>query len=187
MKSSLGVDPVSAYALDIVADAEGKLRKPELAEKYLMPYVKRIEPSAEEEQEMTTKQRKPRAKSPSKVGKGAAPQKAPKKNYFSTLMETPEGRELRRQWSTKPRKNGGRPKGVPDGYRKADIDPIRAEAKRKADKAVKIMAKEHNIEDDYAQEALRTAVEVMQVPGETRERLGSGPSGSRFHKVSPCL
>ena len=42
MKLSLGVDPVSA-ALDIVADAEGKLRKPELAEKYLMPYVKRID------------------------------------------------------------------------------------------------------------------------------------------------
>ena len=42
MKSSLGVDPLSA-ALDIVADAEGKLRKPELAEKYLMPYVNRIE------------------------------------------------------------------------------------------------------------------------------------------------
>ena len=42
MKSSLGVDPVSA-ALDIVAEAEGKLRKPELAEKYLMPYVNRIE------------------------------------------------------------------------------------------------------------------------------------------------
>ena len=42
MKSSLGVDPVST-ALDIVADAEGKLQKPELAEKYLMPYVNRIE------------------------------------------------------------------------------------------------------------------------------------------------
>ena len=88
--------------------------------------------------------RKPRAKSPSKVGKGAAPQKAPKKNYFSTLMETEEGRELRRQWSTKPRKNGGRPKGVPDGYRKADIDPIRAEAKRRAEKAMKIMADVRN-------------------------------------------
>ena len=135
---------------------------------------------------MTTKQRKPRAKSPSKVGKGAAPHKAPKKNYFSTLMETPEGRELRRQWSTKPRKNGGRPKGVPDGYRKADIDPIRAEAKRKADKAVKIMAKEHNIEDDYAQEALRTAVEVMQVPGETRERLAAARLVLDFTKSRPA-
>ena len=42
MKLSLGVDPVSA-ALDIVATAETQLRKPELAEKYLMPYVNRID------------------------------------------------------------------------------------------------------------------------------------------------
>ena len=41
-KGSLGVDPVSE-ALDIVATAETQLRKPELAEKYLMPYVNRIE------------------------------------------------------------------------------------------------------------------------------------------------
>ena len=40
--TNLGVDPLAA-ALDIVADAESKLRKPELAEKYLMPYVKRID------------------------------------------------------------------------------------------------------------------------------------------------
>ena len=49
-------------------------------------------------------ERKARAKSASKVGKGSCPQRKPKNNYFATLMETPEGRELRRQWSTKKRK-----------------------------------------------------------------------------------
>ena len=49
-------------------------------------------------------QRKARAKSPSKVGQGPSPQKAPRRNYFATLMETEEGRELRRKWSTKKRK-----------------------------------------------------------------------------------
>ena len=63
-------------------------------------------------------QRKARAKSPSKVAQGSCPQRKPKNNYFATLMSTPEGRELRRQWSTKKRKNPGRPKGVPDGYEK---------------------------------------------------------------------
>ncbi len=116
-------------------------------------------------------QRKTRAKSPSKVGQGAAPHKAPKQNYFSTLMSTPEGRELRRQWSTKPRKNPGRPKGVPDGYRKSQIEPIRAEAKKEAKQLVSIMADKFNIEDDYAKQALEAAVEIVQVPGETRERL----------------
>ena len=64
-------------------------------------------------------QRKARAKSEPKTGKGSCPQRKPKNNYFATLMSTPEGRELRRQWSTKKRKNPGRPRGVPDGYRKA--------------------------------------------------------------------
>ena len=131
-------------------------------------------------------QRKSRPKSPSKVGKGAAPHKAPKKNYFSTLMETPEGRELRRQWSTKKRKNPGRPKGVPDGYRKAEIEPLRVKAKERAEKAVQIMADQYNIEDTYAQEALRTAVEVMQVPGETRERLAAARLVLDFTKSRPA-
>ena len=88
-------------------------------------------------------------------------------------MSTPEGRELRRQWSTKPRKNPGRPKGVPDGYRKADIEPIREQAKKEAEKVVQIMSDKYDIDDGYAKEALQTAVEVMRTPGETRERLSA--------------
>ena len=130
-------------------------------------------------------QRKARAKSPSKVGQGAAPHKAPKQNYFSTLMSTPEGRELRRQWSTKPRKNPGRPKGVPDGYRKSQIEPIRAEAKKEAQQLVEIMTEKYDIQDEYAKEALTTAVEVMRVPGETRERLAAARLVLDFTKQKP--
>ena len=130
------------------------------------------------------KQRKERAKSaPKTVAKH--PQKAPKKNYFSTLMETPEGRELRRQWSTKPRKNPGRPKGVPDGYTKQEIEPIRAKAKKEAKEVVKIMSDKYDIEDDYSREALETAVEVMRVPGETRERLAAARLVLDFTKSKP--
>ena len=130
-------------------------------------------------------QRKQRAKSPSKVGQGAAPHKAPKKNYFSTLMETPEGRELRRQWSTKKRKNPGRPKGVPDGFRRDQIEPIRADAKKEAKQLVSIMKEKFNIEDQYSVEALETAVEVMRVPGETRERLAAARLVLDFTKQKP--
>jgi len=128
------------------------------------------------------KQRKERAKS-SKTS--SQPQKAPKRNYFSTLMDTPEGRELRKQWSTKPRKNAGRPKGVPDGYRKHEIEPIRAKAKKEAKEVVKIMADKYDIEDDYSREALETAVEVMRVPGETRERLAAARLVLDFTKSKP--
>ena len=131
-------------------------------------------------------QRKARAKSPSKVGQGAAPHKAPKQNYFSTLMSTPEGRELRRQWSTKPRKNPGRPKGVPDAYRKSQIEPIRAEAKKEAKQLVSIMADKFNIEDDYAKQALEAAVEIVQVPGETRERLAAARLVLDFTRSKPA-
>ena len=127
-------------------------------------------------------QRKERAKS---VKKSKHPQKAPKKNYFSTLMETPEGRELRRQWSTKPRKNPGRPKGVPDGYTKQEIEPIREKAKKEAKEVVKIMSDKYDIEDDYSREALQTAVEVMRVPGETRERLAAARLVLDFTKSKP--
>ena len=54
-------------------------------------------------------------------------------------METPEGRELRKQWSTKRRKNAGRPKGTPDGLRKEQADTMREEIKKEAEKVVEIM------------------------------------------------
>lgn len=128
------------------------------------------------------KQRKERAKS---VRIAKQPQKSPKRNYFSTLMDTPEGRELRRQWSTKPRKNAGRPKGVPDGFTKSEIEPIRINAKKEAKKVVNIMAEKYDIEDDYSREALETAVEVMRVPGETRERLAAARLILDFTKSKP--
>jgi hypothetical protein len=129
--------------------------------------------------------KKPRAKSPSKKGQGPAPHKAPKKNYFATLMETEEGRALRRKWSTKPRKNPGRPRGVPDGYRKETIEPIRSKVKTEARKVVEIMAEQFNIEDEYAKTALETAVEVMKTPGENRERVAAARLVLDFTKSKP--
>lgn len=130
--------------------------------------------------------RNPRSKSPSKVGQGKHPQKRPKSNYFATLMQTEEGRALRREWSTRPRKNAGRPKGVPDGYRKEQIEPIREKAKVESKRIVEIMAKEHNIEDEYAKAALETAVEVMRVPGDTRERIAAARLVLDFTRSKPA-
>ena len=129
--------------------------------------------------------KQPRAKSPSKKGQGPAPHKAPKKNYFATLMETEEGRALRRKWSTKPRKNGGRPRGVPDGYRKETIEPIRSKVKIEAKEGVRIMSETNNIEDEYAKTALETAVEVMKTPGENRERVAAARLVLDFTKSKP--
>ena len=126
----------------------------------------------------------PRKKCPPKPK--VCPQKAPKKNYFATLMSTPEGRELRRQWSTKPRKNGGRPTGVPDGHTKETIAVVRKEAKKSAKETVDMMAKKFNIEDEYQKQALRTAVEIMRTDGQTRERLAAARLVLDFTKSKPA-
>jgi hypothetical protein len=101
-------------------------------------------------------------------------------------MSTPEGRELRRQWSTKPRINGGRPKGVPDGHTKETIAVVRKEAKKSAKETVDMMAKKFNIEDEYQKDALRTAVEIMRTDGQTRERLAAARLVLDFTKSKPA-
>lgn len=130
------------------------------------------------------KQRVQRKKLPPKPK--VMPQKAPKNNYFANLMSTPEGRALRKEWSTKPRKNPGRPMGVPDGHTKETIAPIREQAKKDAIKVVKIMSDKYNIEDEYQKEALTTAVEVMRLDGQSRERLAAARLVLDFTKSKPA-
>jgi hypothetical protein len=128
--------------------------------------------------------RKKRAVSPPKVL--THPKNARPNNYFKTLMSTPEGRALRKEWSNKPKKNAGRPKGVPDGHRKETIAPLREQAKLDAKKVVEIMSDKFNIEDEYQKEALTTAVEVMRLVGETRERLAAARLVLDFTKSKPA-
>lgn len=129
----------------------------------------------------------PRKKSPPK--ELTMPQKGHQKgkvNYFAKLMETEEGRALRKQWSTKPRKNGGRPTGTRDGYTLEAITPIREQAKKDAERIVAKMAKENNIDDEYALEALRTAVEIMREPAQNRDRLTAARMVLDFTKTKPA-
>ena len=57
--------------------------------------------------------------------------------------------------------------------------------KKEAKQLVDIMTDKYDIEDEYAKEALTTAVEVMRVPGETREHGNS--NGVRLHKIQANL
>ena len=128
----------------------------------------------------------PRKKAPKK--ELTHPKKANhgKSNYFSTLMSTPEGRALRKQWSNKPKKNAGRPRGTPDGYTAEMIKPIRKQAKADAERIVAIMAKENDIDDEYAVEALKTAVEIMREPAQNRDRLTAARMVLDFTKTKPA-
>lgn len=128
----------------------------------------------------------PRPKSPKKELK--YPKKATPKenNYFTKLMQTEEGRALRKQWSTKKRKNPGRPQGTPDGYTLEAITPIRKQAKADAERIVAIMAKDNEIDDVYAVEALKAAVEIMREPGQNRDRLTAARMVLDFTKTKPA-
>tara|TARA_B100000780_G_scaffold61148_2_gene39352 strand:+ start:1405 stop:1749 length:345 start_codon:yes stop_codon:yes gene_type:complete len=75
---------------------------------------------------------------------------------------------------------------VPDGYRKETIEPLRQKAKQEAKKVVEIMSDKFNIEDEYQKEALSTAVEVMRLVGETRERLAAARLVLDFTKSKPA-
>ena len=76
----------------------------------------------------------------------------------------------------------GRTRGVPDGYTKETIAPIRQKAREEAEIIVSKIAPD---EDEFATEALKTAVEVMRVPGETRERLAAARLVLDFTKTKP--
>ena len=130
-------------------------------------------------------ERKPRQKAPPRSGQ-KHPQKAPKRNYFSELGNTPEGRALRVKWANERKKSTGRPRGVPDGYRKNTIEPIRQREQQKAKEIVNAMADIVGIENDYAKEALEAAVEILRVPGETGQRLAAARLVLDFTKQKPA-
>jgi len=114
------------------------------------------------------------------------PQKAPKKNYFAELMKTEEGRALRKEWSNRPRKNAGRPAGVPHGHTLESITAKREIAKAEAKKVVQYMEDNgEKFEDKYAKEAMESAVEIMRTEGGTRDRLAAARLVLDFTKQKP--
>ena len=101
-------------------------------------------------------------------------------------MKTPEGRALRKQWSTKPKKNSGRPVGVVDGYTAAQLVPIREKARAEADKVVAIMSEQFDINDEYSKEALRAAVSIMREPAQNRDKLTAARLVLDFTRSKPA-
>jgi len=119
------------------------------------------------------------------IKKKRYPQRAPKTNYFNTLMDTPEGRAKRAEWSRKKKKNAGRPAGTPDGMTAQDMSAVHQKTRFEAEEVVAIMAEKFDIEVEYEKEALKTAVEIMRLPGGARDRLAAARLLLDFTKVKP--
>jgi hypothetical protein len=63
---------------------------------------------------------------------------------------------------------------------------VREDNRKGAEEVVKIMAKKHGIENEYAVEALTTAVEIMRSPDATRDRLQAARLVLDFTKQKPA-
>jgi len=131
--------------------------------------------------------KKPRAKA-AKDDLKYPKKSTPKQNhYFSNLMKTPEGRALRKQWSSKTKtKRAGRPVGVVDGYTAEQLVPIREKARAEADKVVEIMSQQFDINDEYSKEALRAAVSIMREPAQNRDKLTAARLVLDFTRSKPA-
>lgn len=100
-------------------------------------------------------------------------------------MKTPEGRALRKQWSSKKKKNAGRPVGVVDGYTSAQLVPIRAKAQAEAERIVEIMTEQFDV-DDFGKEALQAAVAIMREPAQNRDKLTAARLVLDFTRSKPA-
>lgn len=83
----------------------------------------------------------------------------------------------------------GRRKGHPDGIRLKDWLIIKEKASKKAERAVEIMA-EKDIwvpDNDVAAKAMKAAIEVLEVPGEHRNRLAAAKTILDFTQTKPVV
>ena len=108
------------------------------------------------------------------------------KNPLAKQHLTPEGKAKHRLMLSSRANHGGRPQGTPDGYTLEAITPIRKQAKADAERIVTIMSEENQIDDVYAIEALKAAVEIMREPGQNRDRLTAARMVLDFTKTKPA-
>ena len=133
-------------------------------------------------------QRKARAKSPSKVGQGPSPNKkhpaaitsrpsclnrGPRAAPAMVHQETGKIQDARKAYLT--------------DIAKRKSNQFGTTQRRKQKRLRKSCPRNIDIKDDYAKDALQTAVEIMRTPGETRERLWQRPDWcSTFRQSTRC-
>lgn len=96
-----------------------------------------------------------------------------------------ENPELAAAAEAKKRANAGRKPNQPDGLRAKEAEKLREQVKREAKIIVEKIAKDHNIDDQYAKEALETVVEIMRMPGDRDSKLRAAKTLLEFTKQKP--
>lgn len=133
--------------------------------------------------------KEPRKKSPPRSGPGSGkrPINRPKENCnFYKMYQTEEGRAKIAEWRKKQKETGvGRKKGQPDGIRWDEYKVVSEKAQAEAKEIVKVMAEKFNIENQYAKEALETAVTIMREPQSVDNKLKAAKLVLEYTKEKP--
>jgi len=82
----------------------------------------------------------------------------------------------------------GRPKGCPDGYSHKNFLKLKATVDVENKLILAVMVKDNNMnetDDAHAIEALNTAVGIMRLPGDARNKLGAAKLVLEFTKAKP--
>ena len=82
----------------------------------------------------------------------------------------------------------GRPHGVPDGYRKATIEPIRERIIAENKLIVRYMMAKKIFEPDnnLSEQAFETLLEALRVPGALKDRIGAAKAILEFTQKKPA-
>lgn len=82
----------------------------------------------------------------------------------------------------------GRPHGVPDGFRKATIDPIRERIKEENKLIVRYMVstKQFTPDNNVSEQAFETLLEAIRVPGSLKDRITAAKALLEYTQRKPA-
>ena len=114
-------------------------------------------------------------------------------DYVKSRMASPEMLALRMAGLKKRREANpdwrGRAKGQPDGVRKKDWLIIKEKAAAKAERAIEIMAEKKiwEADNDVSSKAMKAAIEILEAPGEHRNKLAAAKVILDFTQTKPVV
>lgn len=84
--------------------------------------------------------------------------------------------------------SNGRPVGVPDGYRKETIEPIRTRIKEENKLIVRYMVatKQFSPDNHVSEQAFETLLEAIRVPGALKDRISAAKALLEFTQRKPA-
>lgn len=109
------------------------------------------------------------------------------KSRLKELWADPEWREKKLE-AMKSVKGRGRPHGVPDGFRKVTIEPLRARIIEENKLIVRYMVatKQFTADNNVSEQAFETLLEAIRVPGALKDRISAAKALLEYTQRKPA-